>query len=291
MKTQRIIRRTLLALALSAFGAGTMAQEGEPNHPITSAHQLTFSGAAAAVTGTVGQTGATHDVDFFKFQAQVGDVIRVNIGRTTNGLDASLALFGPGPTFPLRVWSFDEPLDDDSTSEADPRIDSFTITEAGTWTVGVSAFPVFFASGGTLTRTRALSNGEYTLTITVLATAEKTVFIDIKPGSSDRQPINPKSKGTIPVAILSAPDFTPADIDQATLTFGKTGNEASFRRCVPAERDLNADGKPDLVCHFDNEATNFSRGDSMGVLKGKTKSGQAFKATEDLKVVPEKRQN
>ena len=303
MNKQRIIRRTLLALALTAFGASSMAQvsESEPNNPLTfdGANLLTLSGGKATVTGTVGRFGANHDVDFFAFEVQKDDIIKVDIGGTS--YDTWVFLFGPrslsageapDPTFvpfALKAQSGDEPLDENSTCDCDPRIDAFTATHSGRWFVGVTADPQRLVTGGT-TVSRPAGNGAYTLYITVTS-AELPVHIDIKPGSPI-SPINPKAQGTVPVALLSSDKFNPLDVDTASLRFGKTGDEQSFRRCNPSEsRDLNADGRADLVCHFDNGATGFQRGDMLGTLKGKTKTGQAFKGTGDLKAVPEKRQN
>jgi hypothetical protein len=290
VNNQRIIRRTLLVLALSAFGAGTMAQvpEQEPNHPITQPNHLTFSGDTASVRGTVGGSGTNVDVDFYSFDVQKDEIIKVDIGGST--VDTSIFLFGPpAPTWPRKTFSTDMPTDENSQCDCDPRIDSWLITESGRWVVGVSVGTVIIDSGG-LWRGRVFETGSYTLTITLLTPREIPIALDIKPGSAV-SPINPKAQGTVPVALLSSDKFTPLDVDPATLTFGQTGDENSFRRCNPSEsRDLNADGKPDLVCHFDNGAAGFERGDSIGTLRGKTKTGQAFKGTGDLKVVPEKRQ-
>jgi hypothetical protein len=44
------------------------------------------------------------------------------------------------------------------------------------------------------------------------------VKIDIEPGS-DGNPINPKSRGVIPVAILGSDTFEVADVDVTTLAF------------------------------------------------------------------------
>ena len=291
MNKQRIIRRTLLALTLSAFGAGAMAQvpEVEPNHPIQSAQRLNISGGGtASVRGTVGHL---HDVDYYSFEAQEGDVITVNIGHTTNGLDAGIVLFGPGPSYAFIKGNMDAPTDNDSTREEDPRLDALRLNASGTWTVGVAAHPMWFASGGTLTRTRSLSSGEYTLTISGVSSPVQHINIDIKPGSAERAPVNPKAKGTVPVALLSSKDFNAADVDPVSLSFGATGDEKSLRRCGKEGEDVNGDGLRDLVCHFDNEVAKFQRGDTVGVVKGKTKSGKAIEGRGDLKVVPEKRSN
>lgn len=109
------------------------------------------------------------------------------------------------------------------------------------------------------------------------------VDIDIKPGG-DPNPINTKSKGTIPVAILSSPDFDAATVDPASLTFGKTGNEASLDKCTGLE-DVNGDGLLDLVCHFFTELTGFTSGDTVGILKGQTFGGESFAGSDSVKIV------
>jgi len=109
------------------------------------------------------------------------------------------------------------------------------------------------------------------------------VTIDIKPGDSTNA-INPKSKGKIPVAILSSASFdAPTQVDITTLSFGHTGDEASLASC--AIQDVNADGLMDLMCHFDTQAAAFQAGDTVAVLKGKTKAGVAFQATDSVRLV------
>lgn len=96
------------------------------------------------------------------------------------------------------------------------------------------------------------------------------VAIDIKPGS-DPNSINPKSGGRIPVAILSRPGFDAAiQIDQDSLTFGRTGTEASLAFCSSSAEDVNADGLLDLVCHFDTQTAGFQQGDLLGILNART---------------------
>src|SRR6266446_3493857 len=99
-----------------------------------------------------------------------------------------------------------------------------------------------------------------------------TVQIQIKPVDDGTPSIIPKSRGAIPVAILSTPGFSTADLDAKTLTFGRTGNEQSLAFCNPPE-DVNRDGRLDLMCHFDTSLTGFQTGDATGTLKGKTVTG------------------
>jgi hypothetical protein len=134
---------------------------------------------------------------------------------------------------------------------------------------------------------QARTNGPYTLIVAGLTPSMQQVNIDIKPGNKQLTHINPKSKGVIPVAILSNGEFNPFDVDAANLRFGREGNEASYVRCHKDGHDLNDDGKPDRVCHFDNENTGFVPGDSAGKMSG-TAKGKSFEGRGNLKVYPEK---
>jgi hypothetical protein len=113
--------------------------------------------------------------------------------------------------------------------------------------------------------------------------------IDIKPGSG-ANPINPKSRGKIPVAILSSAEFDAvAVINRTTVTFGRTGDEDSMhmRRNGPncGECDVNSDEFSDLVCHFYTERTGFLQTDTRGFLKGKTIHGERFIAIDLITIV------
>jgi len=115
---------------------------------------------------------------------------------------------------------------------------------------------------------------------------EITVSIDIKPGSYVNS-INPKSQGKIPVAILSTPDFyAPDEADLSSLTFGRTGDEASLAFCTI--EDVNGDGVADVVGHFYTQATGFQKGDTQGILKGKTTEGISFSGSDAVRIVPGK---
>lgn len=113
----------------------------------------------------------------------------------------------------------------------------------------------------------------------------RTVGIDIKPGS-DPNTINPRSRGTIPVAILSTADFdAPTEVDRSSLTFGRTGDEPSLAFCTRSAEDVNLDGLLDLVCHFENQKTGFQVGDTEGILKGQTTHGVPIEGRDAVRVV------
>ncbi len=117
---------------------------------------------------------------------------------------------------------------------------------------------------------------------------EITIAIDIKPGSFPNS-INPKSKGKIPVAILSSPSFgAVTQVNQGSLTFGRTGDEPSLAFCNTSPEDVNADGLLDLVCHFHTMTANFQSGDTQGILKGQTVGGTPITGTDSVRIVPAK---
>jgi probable HAF family extracellular repeat protein len=112
-----------------------------------------------------------------------------------------------------------------------------------------------------------------------------SIDIDIKPGSFPNN-INPKSKGKIPVAILSTKDFNAlSQIDLNSLTFGRTGDERSLAFCHASE-DVNRDGLQDLLCHFYTEDTGFQCSDTEGILKGETKDGMPIQGSDSVNIVP-----
>jgi hypothetical protein len=111
-----------------------------------------------------------------------------------------------------------------------------------------------------------------------------TVDIDIKPGGVPNS-INRRSRGKIPVAILSSPTLDVlSEVDTSSLTFGRTGDEASLAFCNA--EDVNGDHLLDVVCHFNTEATGFLVGDTRGVLKGDTRSGVPIEGADSVRIVP-----
>jgi hypothetical protein len=70
------------------------------------------------------------------------------------------------------------------------------------------------------------------------------------------------------------------------LTFGRTGDEPSLAGCSSEREDVNKDGRPDLVCHFTTQASGFQSGDTSGVLKGTTLSGNPLTGTDSVRILP-----
>jgi len=113
------------------------------------------------------------------------------------------------------------------------------------------------------------------------------VDISIKPGATPPVPINAGSHGTITVAIMSTSTLNAVTgLDTNSLTFGRTGKEQSLRFCNTGGEDVNGDGLPDLVCHFETQSTGFQSGDTLGILMGKTVQGGAIIGQEAIVIVP-----
>jgi hypothetical protein len=116
------------------------------------------------------------------------------------------------------------------------------------------------------------------------------VGIDIRPGSPTN-PVNLKSRGSLPVAILSSAGFDAADVDVATVELAGTGVATRGKRGpMAALEDIDGDGLDDLVVHFETQALVAGGGLTDATtsleLTGKTVSGQEFTGTDVVRIVP-----
>lgn len=137
---------------------------------------------------------------------------------------------------------------------------------------------------------------------------EIPVFVDIKPGSCPN-PLNLKSKGVLPIAVLGTEDFDVTTIDPATLLLAREGYEepgvAPLRWdyedvATPFEgelcecHDLNGDGYLDLTVKFDTQelVTVLNLGEVAGdtiplILTGNLKEeegGTAIRSADCIRV-------
>jgi Bacterial pre-peptidase C-terminal domain len=308
-----------------AFGITEQEPVGQMgvNDSIGTAQPLTISAdgpakGTAVVSAAIGVTGFTQtpiaDVDFYSFEGKEGDLVTLDIdggmkgtGATERHVDTLIAIFKAGS------WEILAHNNDVSTSDPgsqpreggglrDARLDTpVRLPKDGTYVVGVSTFPRFFLNGGEMTSTQVIGgsasfpNGRYTLTIAGVTPLDvlQIVNIEVKPGNKEKPaPLNPKSKGVVRVALLShaatanSPEFKALEVKRESITFGSTGDEKSLLRCDKDGVDVDHNGLPDLVCHFDNEAAKFEGHELMGKMKGETGNGKRFEGAGDLKVVP-----
>lgn len=322
MSKKRYLSHAVAAAFVLASGASNVAfavDEAEPrgtmglNDSISTAQPLVFTTNTVEINGAIGQVvfGASPaligDVDFFSFDGKAGDLLTANIDNgikdstTARSVHTVLAVFGPLPnTGILRQSLIGSPIDfPGSIHTQDARIDNppVLLPSDGTYIVGVSSSPRTFLPGGGLASSLLgqRSNGSYTLIlsgVTPTAPLVQYMNIEIKPGSDEVAPINPRARGNIPVALLSSRDFDALKVDRNSLTFGRTGGEKSFLRCSKEGSYVNADDLMDLVCHFDNQAAAFQADDLEGTAKGlftdSKEQVRPFEGRAYLKVVPGK---
>jgi hypothetical protein len=91
----------------------------------------------------------------------------------------------------------------------------------------------------------------------------RIVSIDIKPGSEPNC-ININGHGVIPVAILGDASLDVSTIDQESLKFGGVAVGIRGRKGPQCGFEyVNADQYLDLVCHFDDDPSNWSPDDNL----------------------------
>ena len=111
------------------------------------------------------------------------------------------------------------------------------------------------------------------------------IDVDIKPGSTTN-PINLKSRGVIPVAILSTADFDATTVDPASVCFGDDDN-ADERDCTGRGRveDINGDGRLDQLFLFQTQETGIDPGDTTACLTGSTRERLEVEGCDSIRVL------
>ncbi len=157
---------------------------------------------------------------------------------------------------------------------------SFDGSDGKLWdtdTYDVSAY----VSAGDTSCTVKLQRGTDCLVHTAqVFSVTRTIDIDIKPGSYPNS-INIKSKGVIPVAILTTDDFDAADVDPETVRFGPTEAGPVHH----ALEDVDGDGDIDMILHFKTQETGIAPGDTEASLTVETYNGQKIEGTDSVRVL------
>ena len=105
------------------------------------------------------------------------------------------------------------------------------------------------------------------------------ITIDIKPGSFPNS-INLKSRGVVPVAVLTTDDFDASTVDPSTVLFAG----ASPLRWTM--EDVDGDGDVDLLFHFKTPELDLDGDSTEATLTGSTYGGQAIQGTDTVNIVP-----
>lgn len=121
----------------------------------------------------------------------------------------------------------------------------------------------------------------------------ETMAIDIMPSSDTNMilitPLGRIVPRIIRVAILSIDSYPASELNLDTLTFGRTGNEASLKRCNSRRWDVNGDGHMDLICRFKARKTGFRYAGEEGILddgilRGMTTDGRPVEGRDYVQV-------
>lgn len=325
MKKVGVIRSLIAAAVMAAFAGSAAADtidEVEANSPAGSAQALVFDSGGVAVVNAFMGSG---DGDVFSFQAKEGDVVTVDIDAAVNGspIDTFVTVLLPES----QGYQVMRDNDDGPDGSTDSYIANIVIPADGVYYVGVAGYPNRVADGGVLAGGPGNMTGSYTLIVSGVSpvvvsqpepepeaetpTQTETppesgpvaspfpeepvevlqVGIDIKPGVRRIAKIDPKSRRSVPVALLGSRNFNVRNVDVSSLTFGSTGGEQSLKRCNRHLTHVNRDRRRDLICWFENRDAGFETTDEEGVLKGKLKDGTPFEGRGMLKVIAEKRKN
>jgi PKD repeat protein len=142
-----------------------------------------------------------------------------------------------------------------------------------------------FADAGVQTVGVEVSDG--TDTDTADATIEVAHYapVDVKPGSDDN-PVNPKARGVLPVAILNTDDFDPTAVVVESLRLSATEGDSG---ASPAHgghfEDVDGDGDDDLVVHFSSAGLGLDSETSTLYLRGEMVDGLSLVGSGDVTVV------
>lgn len=168
---------------------------------------------------------------------------------------------GANPSSPFESWIEQLDLGSNVTLGTDFGVQNVTIN------VPIDAVPQTY----TLYVYTSFSNdslngyGDYILVgvrVSEKQDIEVEVDIDIKP-ESDENPVNLKSKGTLPVAIMTTEEFDASEVDPATVTINGIGIEMKKNgRMMYSMEDVDGDGDLDMMMHFSTQALMIDPGAS-----------------------------
>jgi VCBS repeat-containing protein len=172
-----------------------------------------------------------------------------------------------------------------------PTHGTVTVNPSGTITydpatdyVGTDSFTYRVSDG-------SLASNVVTVSISLAAQTE-TPQISVTPDDPAANVINLASS-EVAVAILSTDSFNASQVVISSLTFGRLGTEKSLvtkKKAGPKYelRDVNGDGRVDLVAYFKPSSTGLTTSSTQATLRGRLADGQLFSATSPITVINSK---
>lgn len=119
--------------------------------------------------------------------------------------------------------------------------------------------------------------------VRILGDCVTAVAVDVKPGSFPNS-VNPRSRGVLPVALLTTATFDATTVDPDTVRLGAAG-AAGAAPVHAALEDVDRDGDLDLVLHFRTQETGIDCGTAELFLQGETSGGQAIAGSDSIRTV------
>lgn len=163
-----------------------------------------------------------------------------------------------------------------NNGKIDPSGNFFTVD-------GIGTLQVTYADGTTISLLVFSSNVPIYL-VDTSGGGPMEVQIDIKPGS-DQNSINLKSKGVVPVAVLTTDDFDfdAATIDPATIEFA---GAAPVRWKLT---DVDDDGDDDMILHFRTQELDLDQDSTEATLTAHLLTQEIVFGTDEVRIVPSKK--
>jgi hypothetical protein len=292
--------RTMKVITNSTISGNSAGRSGGGIYNSYGLTSIRFSTITGNTAPAGGGSGVASYGDYRARTEILSTIVAGNVGSDVDSLYGAVNLFqsnghnliGTGNA----IGEFVEP--GDQTGVADPLLGPLADNGGPTLThallpgspaidagdlsavAGVGTVPLYDQRGNPFAR---VSGGR--IDIGAFESTVMEVAIDIRPGDSTNS-INLASKGTVPVAILSSDSLDAALVDPTTLTLAGAA-VALHKNGTPRSslEDVNGDGRPDLLLHFETQALQLTAGDTQAALAGKLFNGQRIRGSDAVRIV------
>lgn len=106
--------------------------------------------------------------------------------------------------------------------------------------------------------------------------------IDVKPQGFPNA-LNPRSRGVVPVAVLTTAQLDATTVDPASARFGPAAAPAAH--AGGHLEDVDGDGDVDMLLHFRTQATGIACGETSATLTAETFDGQPLSGSDSIVTV------